>query len=94
MTFQYIWLNLDLKTTYWSLHMAEKAPSLYPSLLDDSSSDDEIPDLLKITIEERCYGMILGSDTATIAALAHSSPQANLVVPRGNRSTTKKKKDN
>ena len=60
---------------YWSLPMVEKAPSLYPSLPDDSSSDEEIPDLLKTTIEERCYGTIPGSDTATIAALAHSNPK-------------------
>ena len=33
------------------------------------SSDEEIPDLLKTTIEERCYGTIPGSDTPTIAAL-------------------------
>ena len=54
--------------------MAEKAPSLYPSLPDDSPSDEEIPDLFKTTIEERCYGTIQGSNTATIAALAHLKP--------------------
>ena len=92
MTFLYIWANLDLKTTYWSLPMAEKAPSLYPSLPDDSSSDEESLYLLKSTIEERCYCTILGLYTATIAALAHLKPQANQVIPRGNRSTKKKKK--
>ena len=51
MKFEYIWTNLDLKTTYWSLHMAEKLPPLYPSLPDDSSSDKEIPYLLRATIE-------------------------------------------
>ena len=92
MTFQYIWENLDIMTTYWSLHMAEKVPPLYPSLPNDSSSDEEIPDLLKTIIEERYYGTIPGSDTATITPLAHSWPQANPVVPRGKSSLKKKKK--
>ena len=92
MTFEYIWANLDLKTTYWSLQMAENVLPLYPSLPDDSSSDEEIPDLLKTKIEERCYGTIPGSDTATIAALAHSRPQVNPVIPRGKSSTKKRKK--
>ena len=91
-TLEYIWENLDFKTAYWSLHMAEKASPLYPSLPDDSSSDEEIPNLLKTTIEERCYGTIPGLDRATIAALAHSRPQANPVIPRGKPSAKKRKK--
>ena len=91
MTFEYIWANFDLKTTYWSLHMAEKLSPLYPSLPNDSASDKEIPNLLKTTIEERCYGTIPGSDTATIAALPHLRPQANTVIPRGKSSIKKKK---
>ena len=70
--------------------MVEKATSLYPSLSDDSSSDEEIPDLLKTTIEERYYGTIPGSGTATIAALAHLRPQANPIIPRGKTSMKKK----
>ena len=72
--------------------MAEKAPSLYPSLPDDSSSEEEIPDLLKTTIEERCYGTIPGFNTATTAALAHLKPQVNPVIPRSSKSTKKKKR--
>lgn len=92
MTSDYIWAILDLKTAYWNIPMAEKQPSLYPSLPNDSSSDKEIPDLLKTTIEERCYGTIPGSDTATIAALVHFKPQANPVIPRGKSPSKKKKK--
>ena len=91
-TFDHIWATLDLKTAYWNLQLAEKLPPLYLSLPNDSSSDEEVLDLLKTTIEEKCYGTVPGSDTATIAALVHSKPQANPVVPRGKSSLKRMKK--
>ena len=64
---------------------------LYPKLPDDSSSDEEIPEKLKTTPEERA-GTIPGSAHATAAALAGQRAQANPVVPRRKYIKVKKAK--
>ena len=59
--------------------MAKKTLNLYPQLPDDTSSSEEeqIPEHLKTTPEERFYGTIPGSSIATTVALMHSKAQAN-----------------
>ena len=84
----YLYSKLDLQVAYNSIsYMAEKTPSLYPSLPNNSSTseDEPIPDLLKTTIEEKTYGTIPGLAIATSVALMHSKPQANPIVSRGKR---------
>ena len=63
--------------------MAKNNTKLYPDLPDDSTSDEEMPDLLRTSTEEREFGSIPGSSIATAAALSHIKAQANPVVPRG-----------
>ena len=61
--------------------MAGKPPSLYTTLPEDSSSDEEVPSLLKLTTEERHYNTIPGSSVTTMAALSHSNPKPTLWFP-------------
>ena len=52
--------------------------------LSDSDTPDEEVDLqLRMSEEERIYGMIRGSTQATQAALLHTRVQSNLTVERG-----------
>ena len=79
-------LKLDLQVAYnFISYMTEKTSNLYPPLLDNSSTsdDEQMPEHLKITPEEKTYGTIPGSAIATTVALMHSKPQVNPVVPRG-----------
>ena len=61
--------NLDLKDVYHSIipSMAKKTPDLYPQLPDDSTSEEDIPDLLQTTPEECEYGTGVGTKTYPLA---------------------------
>ena len=74
--------------------MAEKTPrNKQQELSDDTTTDDEIPQRLHTSIEEKQYGTVPGSAQATQAALSHSRAQCNPTVPRGpEKPTTKVKK--
>ena len=77
--------------------MAEKTPSLYPHLPDDTSSSEEelIPEHLKTTPKEWIYGTVPGSPIATTVALMHFKVQGNPIIPRSTKmksKTFKKKK--
>ena len=65
--------------------MAEKKPEVptnpSKSLTDsDTSGDNDINPILKMTVEEREYGTIPGSAIATCITISHSRAQANPTV--------------
>ena len=52
-------------------------------LSDSDTSDEEVDPQLRMSEEERIYGMIKGSVQATQAALSHTRVKSNLTVERG-----------
>ena len=52
-------------------------------LSDSDTPDEEVDPQLRMSEEERIYGMIRGSAQATQAALSHTRAQSNLMVERG-----------
>ena len=52
-------------------------------LSDSDTPDEEVDPQLRMSEEERIYGMIRGSTQATQAALSHTRAQSNLTVERG-----------
>ena len=52
-------------------------------LSDSDTSEEEVDPRLRMSEEERIYGMIKGSTHATQAALSHTRAQSNLTVERG-----------
>ena len=52
-------------------------------LTDSDTPDEEADPQLRISEEERQYGMIKGSAQATQAALSHSRVQMNPTIERG-----------
>ena len=52
-------------------------------LSDSDTPDEEVDPQLRMSEEERIYGMIRGSAQATQAALLHTRAQSNLTVERG-----------
>ena len=52
-------------------------------LLDSDTSEEEVDLRLRMSEEERIYGMIKGSTQATQVALSHTRAQSNLTVERG-----------
>ena len=49
-------------------------------LSDSDTSEEEVDPQLRMSEEERIYGMIKGSAQATQAALSHTRVQSNLMV--------------
>ena len=52
-------------------------------LSDSDTPDEEVDPQLRMSEEERIYGMIKGSAQATQAALSHTRAQTNPMVERG-----------
>ena len=52
-------------------------------LSDSDTPDEEVDPQLRMSEEERIYGMIKGSTQATQAALSHTRAQSNPMVERG-----------
>ena len=52
-------------------------------LSDSDTPDKEVDPQLRMSEEERIYGMIKGSTQATQAALSHTRAQSNPMVERG-----------
>ena len=52
-------------------------------LSDSDTPDEEVDPQLRMSEEERIYGMIKGSTQATQAALSHTRVQSNPMVERG-----------
>ena len=52
-------------------------------LSDSETSEEEVNPQLRMSEEERIYGMIKGSTQATQAALSHTRVQNNPTVERG-----------
>ena len=52
-------------------------------LSDSETSEEEVNPQLRMSEEERIYGMIKGSTQATQAALSHTRVQSNPTVERG-----------
>ena len=52
-------------------------------LSDSDTPDEEVDPQLRMSEEERIYGMIKGSTQATQAALSHTRAQCNPTVERG-----------
>ena len=52
-------------------------------LSDSNTSEEEVDPRLRMSEEERIYGMIKGSAQATQASLSHTRVQSNLTVERG-----------
>ena len=60
--------------------------------LSDSDTSEEVNLQLRMSEEERIYGMIKGSAQATQAALSHTRVQSNPTVERGPPRQSKIKK--
>ena len=58
-----------------------KVPS--DQLSDSDTPDEEVDPQLRMSEEERIYGMIRGSTQATQAVLSHTRVQSNPTVERG-----------
>ena len=52
-------------------------------LSDSDTPDEEVDPQLRMSEEERIYGMIRGSAQATQVALSHTRAQSNPTVERG-----------
>ena len=61
----------------------QKTKVLSDQLSDNDTPDEEVDPQLRMSEEERIYGMIRGSTQATQAVLSHTRAQSNLMVERG-----------
>ena len=72
--------------------MAQQTPNkqeVHKQCNSESSEEDSVPQHLKTSVEEREYGTIPGSITATLVAQSHTRAQCNPTIERG---LAKKKK--
>ena len=76
--------------------MAEKNPKKMKTqsefLPDSDSSEEEVSQHLRTSLEERLYSTVKGSAQATQAALAYTTVQCNPTVERGPSKQPKIKK--